>query len=156
VRDCVYHLFGSGFPKNLSISKAIDAHARRDGGGGATGAISDAAKAWDGWGTCLKPAVECWWLCMKPLDGTFAQNAIKFGVAGLNVDGGRIDLGGRPKTGGGCAGTSRLHGGGISERTAEDSSVGRFPANLILDEEVARGMGEVSRYFYCPKVSPSE
>src|SRR6266436_2461722 len=27
VRDCVYHVFGSGFPKNLDISKAIDRQA---------------------------------------------------------------------------------------------------------------------------------
>lgn len=24
IRDCVYHIFGSGFPKNLDVSKAID------------------------------------------------------------------------------------------------------------------------------------
>lgn len=30
VRDCVLHVFGSGFPKSLDVSKAIDRMARRD------------------------------------------------------------------------------------------------------------------------------
>lgn len=49
---------------------------------------------------------------MKPLDGTFAENAERWGVAGFNVDGGRIG-----------------------------SETGRFPANLIHDgsEEVEAG-----------------
>jgi len=28
---------------------------------------TDAAKQWQGFGTALKPAVECWWLVRKPL-----------------------------------------------------------------------------------------
>lgn len=49
------------------------------------------AQLWDGWGTALKPATEIIVVAMKPLDGTFAENALKHGVAGLNIDGGRID-----------------------------------------------------------------
>lgn len=97
-------------------------------------------KAWKGWGSALKPAFEPIILAMKPLDGTFAQNAEKWGVAGLNVDGGRIGIG-ADKASGGNAGQNKtaggLHGGGISRSMATDYTRGRWPANLILDEEAA-------------------
>lgn len=51
---------------------------------------TEAARLWDGWGTALKPAVEIIVLAMKPLDGTFAANALEHGVAGINVDGCRV------------------------------------------------------------------
>jgi len=66
---------------------------------------------WQGWGTGLKPAWEPIVVAMKPLDGTFEENSRKWAVAGLHVDGGRIPL---------ATGT------------------GRWPANVILDEEAAR------------------
>jgi len=49
------------------------------------------AELWNGQGTHLKPSYEPILLAMKPNDGTYAQNALKHGVAGLNIDGGRID-----------------------------------------------------------------
>ena len=57
-----------------------------------TAPATDASKLWHGWGTALKPAYEPIILAMKPLDGTFAQNALKWGVAGLWIDGGRVGL----------------------------------------------------------------
>jgi len=169
VRDCVYHVFGSGFPKSLDISKAIDKSAgaerevvgkRTDGmatnsGSGCyqmndgadtsmrrtfdeTAPATDAARLWQGWGTALKPAVECWWLAMKPLDGTFAQNAEKWGVAGINVDGCRVGTEGGETHRGGCqdamVGGKVARGGVDTDLTAK----GRWPANLIHDgsEEV--------------------
>lgn len=73
-----YHVFGSGFPKGLNISKAIDKH------------LGVKAALFDGYNTALKPAVEHWILATKPLDGTFVQNALKHGVAGLNIDDCRV------------------------------------------------------------------
>jgi len=70
VRDCVAWIFGSGFPKSHNIGKKLE--------------------GWDGWGTALKPAWEYIGVFMKPRDGTFAENALKHGVAGLNIDGGRV------------------------------------------------------------------
>lgn len=119
IRDCLIWLYGSGFPKSLDISKAIDkeklinrdilgytinARPNRVGkktklsglqtiGGEITAPSSTAAKLWSGYGTALKPAWEPIVLAMKPLDGTFSQNAQKWGVAGINVDGGRIESG---------------------------------------------------------------
>lgn len=49
------------------------------------------AKLWSGWGTTLKPAWEPIIVAMKPLDGTFVDNAKKHGVAGLNIAECRID-----------------------------------------------------------------
>ena len=51
------------------------------------------AKLWNGWKSHgLKPAVECWWVAMKPNEGSYAANAMKWGVSGLNIDGGRIEV----------------------------------------------------------------
>lgn len=97
IRDQLQWLFGSGFPKSLDISKAIDkaAGAKREkvgsyrtGEGAAfkhsgdgreqlheaaakeieiTAPSTDLAKYWHGWGTALKPANEPIVLARKPL-----------------------------------------------------------------------------------------
>lgn len=115
IRDQLAWLFGSGFPKSLDVSKAIDAAAgatrectragevRRDGAfdGWDTGdsasrprfddpATPAAAAAWQGWGTALKPAHEPICLARKPLIGTVATNVLAHGVGGLNIDGCRV------------------------------------------------------------------
>ena len=119
LRDCFSYLYGSGFPKSLDVSKAIDRQlgAPRDVSGkgdavdrnaldygGATGkaknglkaeyAASDpntnAAKQWAGWGTALKPAWEPIILARKPLISTVAANVLKHGTGGINIDGCRI------------------------------------------------------------------
>jgi len=67
---------------------------------------------------------------MKPIDGTFVNNALTWGVAGLWIDGGRVgtsepDLQRIRNTDGGDSMfgmTQPNHG----------NSQGRFPANLIL------------------------
>ena len=121
IRDCVTHLFGSGFPKSLDVSKAIDKAAgidralvprvevdgkirsgecakgwKNSSNNGLTSdktAITDAAKQWQGWGTALKPAAEFWWLVRKPCsEKTVAANVLKWGTGALNIDAGRITL----------------------------------------------------------------
>ena len=78
-RDVVAHLFGTGFPKSLDVSKAI-------------GKVSGAGEQWQGWGTALKPAREDWWLLRKPLIGTVADNVMTRGTGALNIDGCRIEV----------------------------------------------------------------
>lgn len=51
---------------------------------------SSEAMMWSGWGTTLKPAYEPIIVAMKPLDGTFVNNALKHGVAGMHLDACRI------------------------------------------------------------------
>ena len=173
IRVCVMWLYGSGFPKSLNISKAIDkvAGAEREvvgvsvdsanrtagtysheNGSGynkgnegeriITAPATAAARQWDGWGTALKPAWEPIVLAMKPLDGTFAENAVKHGVAGINVDGCRVcvadddphhrnlDSKSRMKS------PNQVYGDyGLNYHTCEKSQLsqkGRWPANVIL------------------------
>lgn len=119
IRDVVTHVFGSGFPKSLDISKAIDkaAGAEREvvssrvkkagdmrGGNFVKGKDYQAielydtapatreAKEWVGYGTALKPASEHWILARKPLsEKTVAKNVLKWGVGGINIDASRIE-----------------------------------------------------------------
>lgn len=84
------------------------------------GATEEAAR-FDGWKSALKPAWEPVVVGMKPLDGTFARNAVEHGVAGLNVDGARIEAGGPSPV--------------SPERYMEDrpaEHAGRYPSNLLL------------------------
>jgi DNA modification methylase len=71
----------------------------------------------------LKPAYEPIILCRKPGKG----------VRPLGIDDCRIGTGGDKITGG-CAGTNALHEGGITVRAEVDQSVGRWPANIVLEE----------------------
>ena len=76
-------------------------------------------------------------MAMKPLDGTFAENAVKHGVAGINIDGGRI----RGPKGSGVWGTSNKTinkdrkfnaSPEMGDYRSEQHTAGRWPANLIL------------------------
>ena len=133
IRDTLMWLYGQGFPKSHSIANDIDKRLGRPNRGHAiacgskydpqTGkerlpgehlppyqAKTPEAKPWEGYGIALKPAYEPIILAMKPRDGSFANNALTWGLAGLNIDGCRIGASGDTK--------------------------GRFPANVILDEEL--------------------
>jgi hypothetical protein len=172
IRDCVYHLFGSGFPKSLDVSKAIDkaegakrkvlyvdqSIARKNGrqGGslgkqsGQTGEITapatDAAKQWQGFGTALKPAVECWWLVRKPCsEKTVAANVLKWGTGALNIDGSRIESVrpaakySQPVMNGGQFNAER-----DKRRIAETpENLGRFPSHLLLSHTLFCVDGQV-------------
>ena len=72
IRDVVVHLFGTGFPKSLDVSKAVD---------------PDDAARFTGVGTALKPGHEAWILARKPLAGTVAANAIAARVGSARMGG---------------------------------------------------------------------
>jgi DNA modification methylase len=213
LKDCLMWLYGTGVPKVRSMSREVDrtlgaeptviapystpaegyhlttmnnlqassmeeeTQGRRQAV--VTEATTPEAALWEGWHSGLKPAWEPIVVAMKPLNGTFAQNALTHGVAGFHVDACRIPV--------------------------EGSSRGRWPANVVLEEDVARELDEqvgmrksgkvsahhkrnvprfghggvygddagdatlaaavdctygdeggVSRYFYCPKASTQE
>jgi DNA modification methylase len=101
---------------------------------------------WKGYNVALKPAWEPVLLVRKPLDGTNAQNALKHGCGGLNIDGGRISTKDkwhkRP---------TPLKPGAIGYLRKDSPLLGRdthpkgrWPANLILDEESAAMLDEMS------------
>jgi len=181
IRDCIQWLYGSGFPKSHDMSKAIDraAGAERKAVGVARGGVKPnggygpdgteglaeadkwrpvtapataAARQWEGWGTALKPACEPIVLARKPLEGTIAQNVLKWGTGALNIDGCRVETNGENMGDpqrfvglGNHEGWDRPHkrkDGLMSERSDERfdrlKSLGRWPAHAIHDssEEV--------------------
>lgn len=115
------------------------------------------AQLWDGYGTGLKPCWEPILLCMKPIEGSFVNNALKYGVAGLNIGGSRIGI--EEITTHNVPGVDKFahkYGGNLIPKTGDTTHQGRWPGNLIIDEEVAQEMDEFSRYFYTAKASKAE
>jgi len=119
IRDMIAWVYGSGFPKSLDVSKAIDkaAGAERaevvgvrhrnvkpfddangwnqnntNGDYAYTAPATPKAKQWEGWGTALKPALEPITVARKPLIGTVAENVLQHGTGAINVDGCRVDF----------------------------------------------------------------
>ena len=161
IRDCLGWLYSSGFPKSMDISKAIDKklgaernvigkNTSRHGGGNGTlfgGGIgpetgyitepsSEEAKKWSGWGTCLKPAFEPIVLARKPVEGTVADNVMKYGVGGINIDECRVPSD-EPVVVHSPA-KKTLYDSGHKDKGTWVDTRGRFPANIIHDgsEEV--------------------
>jgi site-specific DNA-methyltransferase (adenine-specific) len=123
---------------------------------------TDLAKEWHGWGTALKPAYEPAILARKPLWGTVADNVAQWGTGGLNIDGCRVAYEGKAPTGSGNESNVVVYGHYKGTGGNETSPLGRWPANVILDEEAAAaldaqsGVGGASRFFYTAKASRSE
>ena len=107
-----------------------------------TEAGSDEARQWEGWGTGLKQVVEPVVLARKPLDGTVAENTLRWGVGGINIDKTRIATGDR--FGGGAKATSGFVNGYEGDGWQPGSAQGRWPANVILDEVSAGLLDEQS------------
>ena len=110
------------------------------------------AQTFSGYGTALKPAYEPIILAMKPLEGTFAQNAEKWGVAGINIDESRISMTQKDFE---CYKEKKESFNGTIGQTSSFMSSplnnhietkGRWPANLILDEEAAEMLNEQVGY----------
>jgi DNA modification methylase len=160
IRDQVMWVYGSGFPKSLDVSKAIDAAAgaRREvvgavvnrAGDGTTYGLNHsgnltsndpltaaAAAQWQGWGTALKPAHEPICVARKPLIGTVAANVLAWGTGALNIDGCRVenpdyDPNAVQRSQTAQAGyTVSLNVPGHEQPTY--NALGRWPANLIHD-----------------------
>jgi DNA modification methylase len=120
IRDQLAWAYGSGFPKSLDVSKALDKaagaerevvgfHARDDlrknsagfrnlhddaedrGRIALTAPATPAARQWQGYGTALKPSWEPIVLARKPLIGTVSANVLAHGAGALNIDGCRIE-----------------------------------------------------------------
>jgi site-specific DNA-methyltransferase (adenine-specific) len=169
VRDSMAWLYGSGFPKSLDVSKAIDkrAGAEREvvvedirhrsstawetktgmlAAGvqdfSITAPATPAAQQWQGWGTALKPAHEPIVVARKPLIGTVAENVLTHGTGALNIDGCRIAA--SDQFGGGAKATSGFVNGYENDGWQAGSPAGRWPANVILDESQATELDKQS------------
>jgi len=139
IRDQLMWLYGSGFPKSHNLG--------------------------DGWGTALKPAHEPIVMARKPLsEKSIADNILKHGTGGINIDGSRVEGGrfpanvmhdgseevvsGFPHTKSGTLSPDM----NIKESTgwSGGSKADRVKNTFIGNE------GSAARFFYCPKVSKSE
>jgi DNA modification methylase len=106
-----------------------------------TAPATSEAKAWEGWGTALKPAHEPVVVGRKPFGKgvTVAENVLLWGVGGLNIDGSRIGTyssgwnGLTSDRSGSAWDASGLKGADGIQR----ESLGRWPANVIFDEVTA-------------------
>jgi site-specific DNA-methyltransferase (adenine-specific) len=138
IRDQLMWVFGSGFPKSHNIGKAIDK--------------MEIEHDYDGYGTALKPAHEPIVMARKPLsEKSIAENVLKHGTGGINIDGSRIETSDNLNGGGyNTNGTSKKN---ISDATSYATKViesefiqpeGRFPANIIFDEEAGQLLDEQS------------
>jgi site-specific DNA-methyltransferase (adenine-specific) len=109
---------------------------------------SPESEKWEGWGTALKPAHEPIVVARKPLsEKSVVENVLKWGTGGINIDVSRIGF-----TDGGWGkrhnqeypewkgGRSFTHG----EQHLEQNNLGRWPANIILDEEAGQILDEQS------------
>jgi len=121
LRDCLSWLYGSGFPKSHNLP--------------------------GGWGTALKPAWEPIYLARRPFKGTVAANVLEHGCGALNVDGCRVGFASEQDRQTALPGSmNRGHvsaaGFVTQDRSAQtpadrQSPLGRWPANLVLDEDAA-------------------
>lgn len=161
IRDCMMWLYGSGFPKSHNISKSIDKKLKKTrkvvgisytrngsysknhvfkqatrGPTVITEPASKLAKEWQGYGTALKPAWEPILVAIKPFKGTIVDNAMAWGVAGLNIEECRI------KTNENLArnfnSADNLVYGEYKKFGNPIQPSGRWPSNVILDEESSK------------------
>lgn len=119
--------------------------------GGQVELTTEAAKQWAGWGTALKPANEPICMARKPLsEKTVAANVLKWGTGGLNIDGCRIETEESIPAHHSTSGSAGKTMGKFNDKYKPGDSgkiiqnKGRFPANLILDEEAAALLDEQS------------
>lgn len=168
IKDCITWVYSSGFPKSHNVSCAIDKSFGHPNRGRAIPTastyqasdvdkenkltsnevapyepITDEAKAWQGWGTALKPACEPITVAQKPIKGTIASNVLEWGTGAINVDATRVpmDEDDFAKL---SAGVEKIRErGGVMDNSWKNSSdlsganpanpAGRWPANFIHD-----------------------
>jgi DNA modification methylase len=178
IRDQIMWLYGSGFPKSHNIGKSVDKlqgnerevvgskGSYRDIRNGSLDAQitedrdrievleTKGQSPYEGWGTALKPANEPICVARKPLsEKSVAENVLKWGTGGINVDGCRVGSDGGTRKSDiekvGNISTNFTIGTQNIKNKIENIQEGRFPANLILEcicDEVIKGeKGEVKK-----------
>lgn len=102
-------------------------------GGVGKGKVTKGNSPYEGWGTALKPALEPITVARKPLsEKTVANNVLKHGTGGINIDGCRVGNEEVKTSQGDGFGDKGIYGTGINNNKG-DVRQGRFPANLIHD-----------------------
>jgi site-specific DNA-methyltransferase (adenine-specific) len=108
-----------------------------------TAPSSPQAKQYEGWGTALKPSIEPIVMARKPLKGTVAENVLKYGTGGINIDECRVDFVSEEDKKGSLVGfkEGKIQNTNINfnaspltkAKSVDEITKGRFPANLIHD-----------------------
>jgi site-specific DNA-methyltransferase (adenine-specific) len=162
IRDMIAWVYGSGFPKSLNIGKAVDklqgneretvreyeTHDIRNAGlmdrkPSLTVVETKGTSEWEGWGTSLKPALEPITVARKPIEKglSVAENCLKWGTGGINIDGGRVEIPDGDDSG--WSGSYAVPPAGSAtnafgvhkfDKVVRDKPpIGRWPANFIHD-----------------------
>lgn len=163
IRDQIIWCYGSGFPKSLNISKAIDkiqGNQREIVGrnknsrencdksntlyeSGTVGKTDNITKStspdgikYEGFGSAIKPAHEPITLARKPMaEKNTALNVLKHGTGGLNIDGCRIgDSGSRTNANKAKDSDVNSMFGNTKLTETVIKNQGRFPSNFIVEE----------------------
>jgi site-specific DNA-methyltransferase (adenine-specific) len=112
-------------------------------------------------------------MARKPLsEKSIAENVLKHGTGGINIDGSRIPFEDtqnaatnpkfRKENNYKMPEPGQESNGAVSFTSSKNEydTSGRFPANIIFDEEAGQLLDEqsdkVSRFFYCPKAAKSD
>jgi site-specific DNA-methyltransferase (adenine-specific) len=135
IRDMISWISNKTFPKSLNIGKATN------------------SDQWQGWGTGLKPTVEPIVMARKRVEGTVANNVLKWGTGGLNIDESRIVANDqetleknwdRNQSIAAQEGRNSMSGGLNTIDLSGYKADGRWPANVILDQQAAQLVDEQS------------
>lgn len=127
IRDQIQWLYGSGFPKSHNLKDE-----------------------WQGWGSSLKPANEPVCMARKPLEKglTIAENVSKWGCGAINIDESRIETQDEIKSTTNQNIRGHMIGSGNCQKVRDtiynQHRLGRWPANVILDEQAAELLDEQS------------
>lgn len=121
IRDTLSWLYGTGFPKSHNLKDE-----------------------WEGWGTALKPAWEPIIVARKPFKGTVAANVLEHGTGALNIDASRIGTSKPPVKNVQFNGWREMEGREDRQNPGQtyNPNEGRWPANVILDEQAAEQLDE--------------
>lgn len=181
IRDVIMWLYATGFPKSNDVGLQVDKKLGKESkvigrkqGSWTTGKKSDethsfilskqhddatidvkvADNEWKGYGTCLKPAYEPIIVARKPFKTTLVENILKYRTGGVNIGECRIGDESFEVIDGEYDNKYRV-GFGNCKRTPKEY-VGRFPANVIVDENVARELGDHTKCFMTIKATTED
>lgn len=139
-----------------------------------TAPSSDLAKKWNGWKTSgLKPAHEPITIFQKPLEGKYINNLEKHGCGAMNIDACRVPYKSENDISTvkakckftvnsksiGFGTTDSIYGTGstpLEQARQCVNEVGRFPANIILDEYTAELLDEQTGISQSRKGNPRQ
>ena len=173
IRDQIMWIYGSGFPKSHNIGKSVDKLQgnEREVVGKKEGTYANIKgktlhgdpevsnrdrievyntkgnSEWEGWGTALKPAHEPIVMARKPLsEKTIVKNVLEWGTGGINIDESRVETTDKLRK---LDGTFTFNAGQGADMKGKKNAfvepgLGRFPANIIFDEEAGKILDEQS------------